>query len=185
MPSYRIAHKPDIMTTYLRGVIRHRPEFLRPTLVQFEPMITISTAGGVTLTNPPSFTVNSETAFIIQKIRGYATHGALSGGIYVPMHPAELAQFRFNIKDESRTKNLFDTDISIAVLVTGNNGEHEWSRGDYLTVPSTTLTCVWSYPTTLSNFVGSGQPGGNVRLGVVLSGLMISRDLYVQFDAEQ
>lgn len=189
MPSYRIAHKPDIMTTYLRGVFRHPPEFLRINAIRFEPVITVTAAGGVTLEDPAPVTVDAGQAFIIQKIRGYAAHGVWDAANteYRPVKPAELAQFRFNIRDQTRRKTIFDTSLSIASLLDTTEGASdvlEWNRGEFLTVPASTLECIWTGPAALTNFAGTGAAGADIRLGVVLVGLSVSADVLNQFNME-
>ncbi len=181
MPAYKIAHKPDIMTTYLRGVVRHPPEFLRINHVRFEPTITVSAAGAVTLQDPPAVTFDSGQAFIVQRIKGYAASGVWDSTAlaYRPVKPAELAQFRFNILDQSRSRRqFFDSPVSIVEFLQDFGGsDFEWNRGDYLTIPSTTLESTWTAPAALTNFAGTGVAGADIRIGVVLIGVSISKEV--------
>lgn len=179
MPKYKVSQRPDIITTYLRGSIRHRPEFLRPTIILFEPVITVTSDGTVTIEDPYPYTVNSDNALIIQKLTGYVSAGVWNSSItgYVPVKPAELAQFRFRIQDQSRQRrDIFDGEVSIA-LFAGEHNEISWPRGEYLVVPGSTIEVTWRGPGVLTNFAGTGERGADIRMGVAIQGVVISTEV--------
>ena len=109
------------LTDFLREIDASSGE-LSATVIQFRASVTAAAAVSYPTDGPgQTFTLSEEYVYFITELRaGFTLAGLTENAGTADTLYADVDDFRFNIKDSGSGKDLFDTDVELNTLVSGD-----------------------------------------------------------------